>query len=95
MSEKSDPLKNAISERVNGILKQELLEARFHDNASATEAIAEAVRTYNNLRPHSSIDMLTPATAHALSGELKRRWKNYNKGSGQPLAVHPAAYAAP
>ena len=94
MSEKSDPLENAIAERVNGILKQELLEARFADHASATEAIAEAVRTYNNLRPHSSIDMLTPATAHALSGELKRRWKNYNKWRGQHLDAHPTAYAA-
>jgi putative transposase len=94
MSEKSDPLENAIAERVNGILKQELLEARFGDLTSATKAIAEAVGTYNNLRPHLSIDMLTPAAAHILSGDLKRRWKNYNKWSGQPVAVHPTAYAA-
>ena len=29
MTENSDPLENAIAERVNGILKQELLEKRF------------------------------------------------------------------
>ncbi len=89
MSEKSDPLENAIAERVNGILKQELLEAKFTDHASATEAIGEAVGTYNNLRPHSSIDMLTPAVAHVSSGELKRRWKNYNNGAISPLLFTP------
>jgi transposase InsO family protein len=94
MSEKSDPLENAIAERVNGILKQELLDARFADHASATEAIAEAVGTYNNLRPHLSIDMLTPAAAHEHSGELQRRWKTYNKWERTALAVHPEAYAS-
>ncbi|MBK9163750.1 MAG: hypothetical protein IPM21_07545 [Acidobacteria bacterium] len=36
----------------------------------------QAVNTYNHLRPHLSIDMLTPAEAHARTGELKR-WKKY------------------
>jgi putative transposase len=77
MTEKSDPLENAIAERVNGILKQELLARRYESFAEATREVQRAVNTYNHLRPHLSIDMLTPAEAHVRSGQLNRRWKNY------------------
>ena len=77
MTEKSDPLENAIAERVNGILKDELLEKRFESFGEARERVAEAVSVYNHHRPHLSIDMLTPAEAHARTGSLKRLWKNY------------------
>lgn len=77
MTEKGDPLENAIAERVNGILKDELLERRFESFTEARMKIDEAVATYNNLRPHLSIDMLTPAEAHSRTGSLKRHWKNY------------------
>lgn len=77
MSEKSDPLENAIAERVNGILKQELLAKSFTSFVEATRQVAQAVTTYNHLRPHLSIDMLTPNQAHARSGPLTKRWKNY------------------
>ncbi len=77
MTEKSDPRENAIAERVNGILKGELLDRYFDSLADARREVAIAVSTYNNLRPHLSIDMLTPAVAHTRKGELKRRWKNY------------------
>lgn len=77
MTEKSDPLENAIAERVNGILKQELLAKSYSSFTEATRQIAQAVSIYNHLRPHLSIDMLTPAEAHATTGPLQRRWKNY------------------
>ena len=77
MTEKGDPIENAIAERVNGILKDELLEGPFVDLVDARRKLDQAVNVYNNQRPHLSIDMLTPAQAHARSGELKRRWKNY------------------
>jgi len=77
MTEKSDPLENAIAERVNGILKQELLAKRYESFAEATREVQRAVSTYNHQRPHLSIDMLTPAEAHARHGQLQRRWKNY------------------
>jgi transposase InsO family protein len=87
MTEKSDPLENAIAERVNGILKDELLEKRFGSFSEAEAGIDEAVSTYNHLRPHLSIDMLTPAEAHTRTGELKRRWKNYfSTTTGGPIA---------
>lgn len=77
MTENGDPLENAIAERVNGILKQELLEEVFPCFEVAQKAIAIACSTYNYLRPHNSINNLKPAEAHTQSGELKKRWKNY------------------
>ena len=84
MTEKSDPLENAIAERVNGILKQELLAKRYESFSEATREVAKAVSTYNHLRPHLSIDMLTPNEAHARNGHLQRRWKNYFSANSFP-----------
>ncbi|MCC6253123.1 MAG: IS3 family transposase [Bacteroidia bacterium] len=77
MTQSGDPLENAIAERVNGILKDELLEKVYLNYEQARQAIAAAISIYNYQRPHSSIDMLTPIEAHLKEGELKRRWKNY------------------
>lgn len=77
MTEKGDPLENAIAERVNGILKDELLDKELVSFREARESIGRAVSIYNHQRPHSSLDYLTPAEAHTRTGELKRRWKNY------------------
>lgn len=77
MTENGDPLENAIAERVNGILKQELLEEVFPDFITAQKKVAIACSTYNHLRPHGSIDNLKPAEAHLQTGEIKKRWKNY------------------
>jgi len=77
MTQSGDPLENAIAERVNGILKDELLEKSYINYQVAKQAIAAAISIYNFQRPHSSIDMLTPIEAHLREGELKRRWKNY------------------
>ena len=79
MTQSGDPRDNAIAERVNGILKMELLEPVFADMEAARAAVAKAVNTYNYLRPHSSISMLTPALAHGRVLKLKRNWKNYYK----------------
>ena len=77
MTENGDPLENAIAERVNGILKGELLEEVFSNFQIAQREVAIACSTYNHLRPHGSINNLKPAEAHLRSGELKKRWKNY------------------
>src|SRR5207342_1655822 len=77
MTEKSDPLENAIAERVNGILKEELLQHKYPDIKTARIEVAKAIVIYNTLRPHSSCDMLTPHMAHIQSGKLKKHWKNY------------------
>ena len=77
MTENGDPLENAIAERVNGILKQELLEEVFPDFITASNHVAIACSTYNHIRPHGSIDDLKPAEAHQLTGTINKRWKNY------------------
>lgn len=77
MTQSGDPLENAIAERVNGILKNELLDEGFVDFGSARKAIDTAISVYNNIRLHSSVDMLTPQQAHSMNGELKRHWKIY------------------
>jgi transposase InsO family protein len=86
MTQSGDPLENAIAERVNGILKEELLDSKYAAFEQAQKGIAVAVSVYNYQRLHSSIDMLTPAQAHHLEGEIKRHWKNYyQKGKEAPV----------
>jgi transposase InsO family protein len=77
MTQKGDPLENALAERVNGILKDELLETTYATFSQAQVAVATAISIYNHQRPHSSVDMLTPVEAHTKTGALKKHWKNY------------------
>lgn len=77
MTQNGDPKENAIAERVNGILKDELFEKIYLNYGQAVKGISVAISIYNHQRPHGSIDYLTPIEAHFKSGELKRRWKNY------------------
>jgi transposase InsO family protein len=80
MTANGDPLENAIAERVNGILKTEWLYHKALKNKhEAYSEIAKIVNIYNEKRPHSSLDMLTPEQAHKRNGELKKRWKNYKR----------------
>ena len=79
MTQSGNPRDNAIAERVNGILKMELLEPVFANLDTARAAVTQAVNTYNYFRPHSSISMLTPALVHGRTLKLRRYWKNYFK----------------
>ena len=76
MTENSDPLENAVAERVNGILKDEYLNV--YENLTEVQ-LEKSIQKYNRKRPHLSIDMLTPDQAHLTQGILRRRWKNYYK----------------
>jgi len=87
MTQSGDPRDNAIAERINGILKQELLKPVYPGYASARHAVNKAIDTYNRLRPHSSIDMLTPQKAHRKTGEIARRWKSYFKRVTKEVAM--------
>lgn len=77
MTQSGNPRDNAIAERVNGILKQELLNESYDNISTAYKSVKQAIGIYNMLRPHSSLDMLTPENAHTKTGQLKRRWRNY------------------
>ena len=78
MTESGDPRENAIAERVNGILKEEWLnDLDLQDLLHADQEISRVIQIYNSLRPHCSVDMLTPNRAHDRQGVLPRHWKNY------------------
>lgn len=77
MTQNGDPRENAIAERVNGILKDELFDKSYLNYKEAVRSVSIAISIYNHQRPHGSIDYLTPIEAHFRSGKLKRRWKNY------------------
>ena len=77
MTEDHNPTDNAVAERVNGIIKQELVypSRRFRDIQEARERIGRFIQFYNGQRPHRSIGMLTPSQAHRLYGPLQNLWK--------------------
>ncbi|TWW01467.1 IS3 family transposase [Chitinophaga pinensis] len=82
MAEKGNPYENAIAERVNGILKTEFaLDRLFKNYETVVAVVAESIHIYNDQRPHTSCDYLTPNQAHAKQGELVRRWRNKKKKS--------------
>lgn len=79
MTENGDPLENAIAERVNGILKDELLQDRYKNFEEAQEAVAVAVSVYNHLRPHGSISYKMPQEVHFSKEVVEKKWKSYYK----------------
>ena len=80
MTEKVDPLENAIAERVNGILKTEWLKNnRPRLKVEAIDMFGDIVSSYNGRRPHLSLNMQTPDSAHMSHGPIPRAWKNYWK----------------
>jgi putative transposase len=95
MTENGDPYENAIAERVNGILKSEFdLYKSFNTYAEASQAVEQAIRKYNTIRPHSSCDYLTPVIAHEQSGLLRKRWKSH-RANVDMLITHTDEYIAP
>jgi len=76
MTEKGDPYENAIAERVNGILKSEFgLDKSFGNYTVAAAHIDRVIAIYNQQRPHSSCNYLTPAQAHQQRGKMASRWR--------------------
>jgi len=76
MTQNGSPYENALAERVNGILKSEFeLNKTFRNYSGAIDPLQKAISIYNRLRPHSSIDNLTPEEAHKRTGPLKVHWK--------------------
>ena len=67
MTDGYDCYQNALAERVNGILKGELLVQRPADLKQARRMVGEAVAIYNVERPHLSLKMQTPDEVHRAS----------------------------
>jgi putative transposase len=66
MAQKGNCYENAMAERVNGILKQEFyLDENFKTREIAQKAVHQAIKYYNEIGPHFSINLLTPNLKHA------------------------------
>lgn len=75
MTESGDPLENPIAERINGIIKNEYL--KYYSITNKTEAmilLKEVVDRYNKVRPHQSINLLTPEEVHKNEIRVNRNW---------------------
>lgn len=81
MTDNGDPRENAIAERVNGILKDEFnLDKTFENHDDAELFVNKSIVTYNNVRPHLSLDYQTPIQVHGIQeGKIKKQWKRYDK----------------
>lgn len=78
MTTKYDPYENAIAERVNGIIKNELIVMEtLPDREIAQRAVVQSIKTYNTRRPHLSIGYRTPEHAHQHPNFKLKRWKNH------------------
>ena len=88
MTECGDPKENAVAERVNGIIKNELLMGMsFFSIEEIRRALKVAIDFYNNERPHMSLDWKTPAEAALCTGELQKKWKSYREIAIKSLAA--------
>ena len=81
MAEAGNPYENAVAERVNGILKDEFfLNQTFISKRLAMKATEQAIRIYNEARPHLSLKMKTPAQKYF---ENKISTKNFFPPRGE------------
>jgi len=77
MTQNGDPYENAIAERVNGILKTELISSYYDTIDNASDHIARCITIYNYKRRHSSLNWQIPHQVHQQQGPQIKRWKNY------------------
>ena len=79
MTQNGDPYENALAERVNGILKTELISETYPDLRQAMQHIARCITIYNYRRIHSSLNWQIPDDVHKQKGPQVKKWKNYYK----------------
>ena len=88
MTECGDPKDNAVAERQNSTIKNELLQGMsFFSIQEVRKALKAAIDFYNNERPHMSLDWRTPAEAALCTGELKKKWTSYREKAIKSLAA--------
>lgn len=71
MTDGYDCYQNALSERVNGILKQEFLFSKTKNIQDLNSLVKENIYLYNTKRPHLSLNMETLDKVHKKSEEIK------------------------
>lgn len=84
MTEQYDPYENAVAERVNGILKDEFgLDRIFKSNQELHQQLQQSIYAYNHLRPHLSLQMMTPIKAHDQSEITLKKWRKEKPPSSE------------
>ena len=80
MTESGNPKDNAVAERVNSTIKNELLKGMsFTSIGDVQKAVNLAINFYNEERPHMSLDGQTPHEAAKLMGEISKKWVSYRE----------------
>jgi putative transposase len=90
MTQNGDPYENAMAERVNGILKSELISTYYDTIDTASIHIARCITIYNYRRRHSSINFQIPHEVHQQQGPQIKRWKNYYQPNKKKEVPMPA-----
>lgn len=80
MTESGNPKDNAVAERVNNTIKNELLKGMsFFTINEVKKALRTAVDFYNNERPHLSLDGMTPSQASRTRGDIQKKWISFRE----------------
>jgi len=80
MTESGDPKDNAVAERLNNTIKNEMFkDIKFHSIDEVRKAMVKAVDFFNNERPHMSLDNMTPRQATSFTGKIKKKWTSYRE----------------
>ena len=88
MTQESDPYENAIAERINGILKQEYDIDKFNvDLKTRKILVKQAIKVYNELRPHLSNHYLTPVKMHQQKELIPKSYKKKNSTNDKVCTV--------
>jgi putative transposase len=90
MTQNGDPYENAMAERVNGILKSELISSYYDTIDNASIHIARCITIYNYKRRHSSLNFQIPHEVHLQKGPQIKRWKNYYQPNKKKEVPMPA-----
>ena len=79
MTHSGDPNENALAERVFRSLKEDFKLTGFTTYERAKAGVERAIKAYNSLRPHASLDYKTPNEVHKQTGYQRIRWYPYKK----------------
>ena len=92
MTESGDPKDNAVAERQNNTIKNELLkDIKFHSIGEVRRAMEKAVAFYNNERPHMSLNNMTPRQAASCTGKIQKKWISYREKYLENLEIWEGA----
>jgi hypothetical protein len=92
MTESGDPKDNAVAERQNNTVKNELLkDIKFHSIGELRRALEKAIAFYNNERPHMSLNNMTPRQAASCRGKIQKKWTSYREKYLENLEIQEGA----